>query len=153
MIENPILPGFNPDPSICWVGDEYFTATFTFEWYPGVQIHRSTDLQSWELVKRPRDRAEQLDLSGVQDSCGVWVPSLIHAGDSAEFLGSEEAIADYLLAASEDGDANHIARALGVVARARDVRSFPEYRTYTACSLPGIKWGLRSRVWHNRKGS
>jgi probable addiction module antidote protein len=39
--------------------------------------------------------------------------------DSAEFLGSEEAIAEYLLAASEDGDANHIARALGVVARAR----------------------------------
>ena len=37
MIENPILPGFNPDPSICWVGDEYFTATSTFEWYPGVQ--------------------------------------------------------------------------------------------------------------------
>jgi probable addiction module antidote protein len=39
--------------------------------------------------------------------------------DSAEFLGCEEAIAEYLLAASEDGDANHIARALGVVARAR----------------------------------
>ena len=38
--------------------------------------------------------------------------------DSAEFLGSEEAIVEYLLAASEDGDANHIARALGVVARA-----------------------------------
>lgn len=38
--------------------------------------------------------------------------------DSAEFLGSEEAIAEYLLAASEDGDANHVARALGVVARA-----------------------------------
>jgi probable addiction module antidote protein len=39
--------------------------------------------------------------------------------DSAEFLGSAEAITEYLLAASEDGDANHIARALGVVARAR----------------------------------
>jgi probable addiction module antidote protein len=39
--------------------------------------------------------------------------------DSAEFLGREEAITEYLLAASEDGDANHIARALGVVARAR----------------------------------
>ena len=39
--------------------------------------------------------------------------------DSTEFLGSEEAIAEYLLAASEDGNANHIARALGVVARAR----------------------------------
>jgi xylan 1,4-beta-xylosidase len=70
MIENPILPGFNPDPSICWVGDEYFIATSTFEWYPGVQIHRSTDLQSWELVKRPLDRAEQLDLSGYRIHVG-----------------------------------------------------------------------------------
>jgi DNA-binding phage protein len=73
--------------------------------------------------------------------------------DSAEFLGREEAIAEYLLAASEDGDANHIARALGVVARARHVRSFSEYRTYTTCSLPGIKWGWQSRVCDDRKGS
>jgi hypothetical protein len=38
MIRNPILPGFNPDPSICRVGDDYYIATSTFEWYPGVQI-------------------------------------------------------------------------------------------------------------------
>ncbi len=37
---------------------------------------------------------------------------------SAESLGGDGAIAEYLLAASENGDANHIARALGVVARA-----------------------------------
>ena len=41
-IRNPILPGFNPDPSICRVGDDYYIATSTFEWYPGVQIHHST---------------------------------------------------------------------------------------------------------------
>lgn len=79
MIQNPILPGFHPDPSICRVGDDYFIATSTFEWYPGVQIYRSTDLQSWELVKRPLERADQLDLRGVQDSCGVWAPCLTHA--------------------------------------------------------------------------
>ena len=39
MIQNPILPGFNPDPSIVRVGDDYYIATSTFEWYPGVQIH------------------------------------------------------------------------------------------------------------------
>ena len=39
--------------------------------------------------------------------------------DSAEFLDTEEAIEEYVLAASEDGDAAAIARALGVVARAR----------------------------------
>ena len=44
MIRNPILRGFNPDPSICRVGDDYYIATSTFEWYPGVQIHHSRDL-------------------------------------------------------------------------------------------------------------
>jgi xylan 1,4-beta-xylosidase len=39
MITNPILPGFNPDPSICRAGPDYYIATSTFEWYPGVQIH------------------------------------------------------------------------------------------------------------------
>ena len=35
FIRNPILPGFNPDPSIVRVGDDYYIATSTFEWYPG----------------------------------------------------------------------------------------------------------------------
>jgi xylan 1,4-beta-xylosidase len=34
-IQNPILRGFNPDPSIVRVGDDYYIATSTFEWYPG----------------------------------------------------------------------------------------------------------------------
>ena len=57
-IRNPILPGFNPDPSIWRVGEDYYIATSTFEWYPGVQIHHSRDLQNWTLVCRPLDRAE-----------------------------------------------------------------------------------------------
>ena len=79
MISNPILPGFNPDPSICRVGSDYFIATSTFEWYPGVQIHHSTDLVNWRLVKRPLDRASQLDMRGNPDSGGVWAPCLSHA--------------------------------------------------------------------------
>ena len=58
MIRNPILKGFNPDPSICRVGNDYYIATSTFEWYPGVQIHHSRDLVNWRLVTRPLDRAE-----------------------------------------------------------------------------------------------
>jgi xylan 1,4-beta-xylosidase len=79
MITNPILPGFNPDPSICRVGDDYYIATSTFEWYPGVQIHHSRDLVSWTLVKRPLDRAAQLDMRGNPDSCGIWAPCLSYA--------------------------------------------------------------------------
>lgn len=76
MIRNPILKGFNPDPSICRVGDDYYIATSTFEWYPGVQIHHSRDLVNWTLVRRPLERASQLDMRGNPDSCGVWAPCL-----------------------------------------------------------------------------
>ncbi|MEP0940591.1 MAG: glycoside hydrolase family 43 protein [Rhizobiaceae bacterium] len=79
MIKNPILPGFNPDPSICRVGDDYYIATSTFEWYPGVQIHHSKDLANWTLVKRPLERQCQLDMRGNPDSCGVWAPCLSYA--------------------------------------------------------------------------
>ncbi len=78
-VHNPVLRGFNPDPSICRVGDDYYIATSTFEWYPGVQIHHSRDLVNWRLVTRPLDRAGLLDLRGVPDSCGVWAPCLTHA--------------------------------------------------------------------------
>jgi xylan 1,4-beta-xylosidase len=79
MIQNPILPGFNPDPSIVRVGDDYYIATSTFEWYPGVQIHHSRDLVHWRLLTRPLTRASQLDMLGAADSCGVWAPCLTHA--------------------------------------------------------------------------
>lgn len=71
-----ILPGFHPDPSIVRVGDDYFIATSTFEWQPGVRIHHSRDLADWRLAATPLDRPGLSDLRGVPDSCGVWAPSL-----------------------------------------------------------------------------
>lgn len=79
MIHNPILPGFNPDPSICRVGVDYYIATSTFEWYPGVQIHHSRDLANWTLKRRPLERRSQLDMRGNPDSCGIWAPCLSYA--------------------------------------------------------------------------
>lgn len=78
-IRNPILRGFNPDPSIVRVGDDYFVATSTFEWFPGVQIHHSRDLVHWRLLTRPLTRASQLDMRGNPDSCGIWAPCLSYA--------------------------------------------------------------------------
>ena len=79
VIRNPILRGFNPDPSIVRVGDDYFIATSTFEWFPGVQIHHSRDLVNWRLLTRPLRRASQLNMLGDPDSCGVWAPDLTYA--------------------------------------------------------------------------
>ena len=35
QIKNPVLPGFNADPSIIRVDDTYYIANSTFEWFPG----------------------------------------------------------------------------------------------------------------------
>jgi xylan 1,4-beta-xylosidase len=79
QIDNPVLKGFNPDPSICRVDEDYYIATSTFEWYPGVQIHHSRDLANWRLIVRPLARPSLLDMRGVPDSCGVWAPCLTYA--------------------------------------------------------------------------
>jgi len=77
-IVNPILRGFNPDPSILRVEDDYYIATSTFEWFPGVQIHHSRDLIHWKLIGRALNRVSQLDLRGVPSSGGVWAPCLTY---------------------------------------------------------------------------
>lgn len=77
-IKNPILKGFHPDPSIIRVGDDYYIATSTFEWWPGVRLHHSRDLVNWELIGYPLDRVSQLDLKGVGPSQGIWAPCLTY---------------------------------------------------------------------------
>jgi xylan 1,4-beta-xylosidase len=81
QITNPILPGFNPDPSIARAGDDYYIATSTFEWFPGVQIHHSRDLVNWRLITRPLTQAAQLDMRGNPNSGGIWAPCLTWADD------------------------------------------------------------------------
>jgi xylan 1,4-beta-xylosidase len=80
MIQNPVLPGFNPDSSFLRVGEDYYIATSTFEWYSGVQIFMSRDLVKWTLVARPLNTAALLDMRGNPGSCGVWAPCLSHDG-------------------------------------------------------------------------
>lgn len=79
FITNPVLRGFNPDPSILRVGDDYFIATSTFEWFPGVQIHHSRDLVHWRLLTRVLTRPSQLDMLGNPDSGGIWAPCLSYS--------------------------------------------------------------------------
>lgn len=75
-IVNPVIRGFNPDPSFCRVGDDYYILNSTFEWFPGVPIHHSRDLVHWHLIGHALDRRSLLDLDGIGDSSGVWAPSL-----------------------------------------------------------------------------
>ncbi|EAC9531802.1 glycoside hydrolase 43 family protein, partial [Listeria monocytogenes] len=79
MITNPILTGFHPDPSICRAGEDYYIATSTFEWFPGVRIFHSKDLKNWRLISTPVNRVSQLNMLGNPDSGGVWAPNLSYS--------------------------------------------------------------------------
>ncbi|CEL03630.1 hypothetical protein ASPCAL04782 [Aspergillus calidoustus] len=75
-IHNPIIPGWNPDPAILRVGNEYYIATSSMEYWPGIPIYRSTDLEEWELYSHALTRPEQLQLYGTPTSAGAWAPSM-----------------------------------------------------------------------------
>lgn len=75
---NPILPGFHPDPSICRVGEDYYLATSSFEYFPGVPIFHSRDLVHWRPIGHAITRESQLDLRNAASSCGLFAPTLRH---------------------------------------------------------------------------
>ncbi len=81
MIQNPILRGFCPDPSIIRAGEDYYIATSTFEWWPGVKLFHSRDLKNWEQIRSPLRRESQLNLIGDPTSGGVWAPCLSYDGE------------------------------------------------------------------------
>lgn len=73
---NPILPGWNPDPSIIRVEDDYFIATSTFEYFPGHPIYHSKDLIDWTLIGHGLNRPSQLSMLGTAPNGGMWAPTL-----------------------------------------------------------------------------
>lgn len=75
-VKNPILKGFNPDPSLVRAGDDYYIATSTFEWFPGVCIHHSKDLVNWEIASYALTNDTWVDMTGLDMSCGIWAPNL-----------------------------------------------------------------------------
>lgn len=77
-IINPILPGFHPDSSALKVGGDYYIATSTFEWWPGVDIYHSTDFVNWEWAAAPLNRTSQVNLRGNYNSGSIWAPHLSH---------------------------------------------------------------------------
>ena len=81
MIQNPILPGFCPDPSIIRVGEDYYIANSSFEWWPGVKIYHSRDLKHYEQLPSPLNRMSQLNMVGEGDSCGAWAPDISWDGE------------------------------------------------------------------------
>jgi xylan 1,4-beta-xylosidase len=107
---NPILPGFNPDPSAIRVKDDYFLVTSSFEFFPGVPIYHSKDLVHWKLIGHCLTRSSQLSLRNGKSSHGIYAATIrehngrcymttVANGNAGEFGVS--------LAAVEENEAQH----------------------------------------------
>ena len=73
---NPVIPGFNPDPSVCRVGNDYYLVTSTFQYFPGVPVYHSKDLIHWEQIGNCLTRESQLRLKDAGCSGGIYAPTI-----------------------------------------------------------------------------
>ncbi|MDD6812736.1 MAG: family 43 glycosylhydrolase [Lachnospiraceae bacterium] len=75
-IQNPIIRGFYPDPSICEANGKYYVVCSTFQFFPGVPIFESEDLINWKQVGNCLTRLSQVELHQIPSSGGVFAPTL-----------------------------------------------------------------------------
>ncbi len=76
MLNNPIIQGFYPDPSIVRVDKDFYLVTSSFSYFPGVPIFHSTDLAHWEQIGHVLDRKSQLPLTYEMMSMGIFAPTI-----------------------------------------------------------------------------
>ncbi|MBR0469787.1 MAG: glycoside hydrolase family 43 protein, partial [Clostridia bacterium] len=78
---NPVISGFNPDPSICKAGEDYYLVTSTFEYFPGIPIYHSIDLVNWEHIGNAVTRKSQLPFEKTKPSGGIWAPTIRYGNE------------------------------------------------------------------------
>lgn len=75
--QNPILPGFHPDPSICRVGEDFYLVTSSFEYFPGIPVFHSRDLIHWEQIGHCLTRNSQVHLvTGAPNCLNIYAPTI-----------------------------------------------------------------------------
>lgn len=83
---SPVIPGFFPDPTICRVGDDYYLATSSFEYFPGAPLFHSRDLQEWNQVGNILTRRSQFSAGDRRGSGGIFGSTLRHHGGRFWFV-------------------------------------------------------------------
>ncbi len=73
---NPVIRGFNPDPSVCRKGDDFYMTVSSFEYVPGLPIYHSKDMIHWEMIGHALSRPEQMDFEGSGDNGGIFAPTI-----------------------------------------------------------------------------
>ncbi|KAL5397474.1 hypothetical protein PMIN03_000817 [Paraphaeosphaeria minitans] len=88
---NPIIRGFNPDPTVCVVPStaqeptRFFLSTSTFEYTPSCPIYTSTDLLNWKLIGHALTRPSQINLRTVEPGAGSWASTLRYRASEKRF--------------------------------------------------------------------
>jgi xylan 1,4-beta-xylosidase len=73
---NPIIPGFQPDPSIVRVGNDYYLINSSFAFFPGIPIFHSRDLVNWEQLGNAIDRPGQFDFTGLEIRLAIFAATI-----------------------------------------------------------------------------
>ena len=74
--KNPIIKGFNPDPSVCFANGKYYLVTSSFQYFPGVSLFESSDLVNWKQIGHVLTRKSQLPLNKIGSSGGIYAPTI-----------------------------------------------------------------------------
>jgi len=80
LFHNPIIRGYNPDPSVCLANGKYYLVTSSFQYFPGVALFESADLLNWKQIGHCLTRESQLPLKGARASGGIYAPTIRHDG-------------------------------------------------------------------------
>ena len=76
QFRNPIISGFQPDPSIVRVRDDYYVVNSSFAFFPGIPIYHSRDLVNWEQLGNVIDRAGQFNFFGLGIARAIFAPTI-----------------------------------------------------------------------------
>lgn len=79
IYHNPVQRGFFPDPSVVRVGEDYYMVNSTFQYFPAIAISHSKDMVHWELIGHAITDPDDLDLSDIKDSHGIWAPDISYS--------------------------------------------------------------------------
>ena len=101
--KNPVLKGFNPDPSVCRVGGDYYLVTSTFEFFPGVPIYHSKNLVDWQLISYCLTEDSQLPLKGAKASGGIYAPTIRYHNKKFYMVTTNVSTGGHFYVTSESG--------------------------------------------------
>lgn len=101
-LQNPIIPGFYPDPTICRVGKDFYLACSSFEMFPGIPIFHSRDLVHWEQIGNALTAENNFHMERNSGVGGIMAPTLRYHNGTFYILNANFADKGNYIITAED---------------------------------------------------